>query len=250
MKPSIQDIKSYQEKANFINWLILEFGENEFTNSEMKKHYNEAVTRAIENAFDYQIVDAIREFESSIKKGVTPYSVNVSDLRVNFDAKTIYANVGTDITLKHSYSFYKLARLISPVLDFSKSFTLNSTFENSKFFSKREENTIYHLKRATGIVRLFQGIPCCGSLNNWDSEEELKSYFIDGKCSIEENDIETFRFVFRLNIAKAAQASIKLQKAAQNAREERTRCLAKELAYEDRHELLEYLADSMGYNLS
>lgn len=50
MKPSIQDIQVKQNKANFIAWLLTEFSENEFTNSEMKKHYDEVISKAIENA--------------------------------------------------------------------------------------------------------------------------------------------------------------------------------------------------------
>ena len=44
MKPSIKNIQVEQSKANVISWLLTEFGENEFTNSEMKKHYDEATT--------------------------------------------------------------------------------------------------------------------------------------------------------------------------------------------------------------
>lgn len=50
MKPSTTDIQVKQNKANFIAWLLTEFSENEFTNSEMKKHYDEAISKAIENA--------------------------------------------------------------------------------------------------------------------------------------------------------------------------------------------------------
>lgn len=36
MKPSTTDIQVKQNKASFIAWLLTEFSENEFTNSEMK----------------------------------------------------------------------------------------------------------------------------------------------------------------------------------------------------------------------
>ena len=39
-----------QNKTDFISWLLTEFSENEFTNSEMKKHYDEVISKAIENA--------------------------------------------------------------------------------------------------------------------------------------------------------------------------------------------------------
>lgn len=62
MKPSIQDINVLNNKATFLSWLLSRFGENEFTNSEMKKVYDEDVFNTFLSASFEKIERAIKKF--------------------------------------------------------------------------------------------------------------------------------------------------------------------------------------------
>lgn len=64
-----------QNKTDFISWLLTEFSENEFTNSEMKKHYDEVISKAIENASEttpvrFYIIRKVKELKI-IRLGVS-----------------------------------------------------------------------------------------------------------------------------------------------------------------------------------
>lgn len=248
MKPSIQDIQIEKNKANFVSWLLIKFGEKEFTNSEMKKVYNEKVTNTIENASGRMI---LKELKYLLNDPISDwfFSAPIKNYSLYQDKKVVHVVFDTESKSVMDIPYYALARYINPRLNFPKSYTLNSTFNGCNFYSIRKEEVSLTVKKATGIKGIFLDIPIYRTVREWESEEELKGYFMDGKYCIEEKEISTFKYYFRLNGTKAANYIMNQAKTAQNLREERTKSLVAEMPEDDRQEILEYLADHYGYSL-
>ena len=245
MKPSIKDIQTEQGKANFVSWLLREFGENEFTNSEMKKHYNEAVTEAIENTTELKMKWVLMKArEARLGRCCPPCTRRIS-YQINKELQRVETSFSEKSdNFDYNFHYEELVRFINPRLNFARSYTLNSgAFFGCSFFSSREENVTIRKAKAVGRVDYnFEGV-----LHKWSSEEELTRHFLNGKYTIEFEDIDTFRYYFRLNGGEAANYIMNQAKTAQRLREERTRQLVEEMPEEDKMEVLEYLADAYGY---
>lgn len=251
MKPSIKDIQVEQNKANFISWLLTEFGENEFTNSEMKKRYDEVVTCAIENASENTIRNGLKTMLNDPASNWR-FSAPVRPVRfytVHRDKKNIHIEFDLACKAVMDVPFYAFIRYIDPVLTFPRFYTLNSElFECGNFFTRREEKITIHKAKAIGRRAYFNQI-FEDTVYKWNDENELIEYFLDGKYSIEFDEIETVRYYFQLKGAKATNYIMNQTKTAKKLREERTQCIINEMTREDRLEVMEYLADKFDYYL-
>lgn len=253
MKPSNKDIQVEQNKANFVSWLLTEFGEEEFTNSEMKKRYDEAVTKAIENASENRILKGLEKVFNDPASGWR-FSAPVRFYVIHKDKKIIHVVFDTVSKSVCDLPFYALVRYIAPLLTFPKSYTLNSEyFRDENFFILREEKFTITKRKAVGKCYSRFALSCNNyevenTLYSWKDESELASFFNRG-YHIEKEEIETIRYYFKLNGTKAANYIMNQTKAANDLRKERTRCLINEMTETDRLDVLEQLANYYGYFL-
>lgn len=249
MKPSIKDIQVEQNKANFISWLLTEFGENEFTNSEMKKRYDEVVTCAIENASENTILSALKAMSNDPYSNWSfdCYPIKNYTLYKNRKVVHIVFDIPSKFVVDMPYS--ALVHYVEPRLNFPASYMLNNDlFKNGNFFARREEKIVIRKAKAIGR-RAYFNQTFEDTVYKWNDEDELTEYFLDGKYSIEFDEIETIRYYFQLKGAKAANYIMNQTKTAKKLREERTQCIINEMTREDQLEVMEYLADKFDYYL-
>lgn len=245
MKPSLQDIDTLNNKATFLSWLLSRFGENEFTNSEMKKVYDEDVTKAFSYASIGEIEKAIKKFAPN-NAFPLPRLVSVDVLAKENKVTAWFGR----IYYCKTYPLDKLIKYIDPSLSFLKSYTLNKTFNCCQFYTTRKENITIRTKKAVGTIPAFSGgRQSEETIYNWDSEEELKYLFRLGTYHIEEDETKAVKYYFKLNSTKTASYIMNYDKAARRLRKERTQCLINEMTEADRVEVLERLADYYGYFL-
>lgn len=248
MKPSIKDIQVEQNKANFISWLLTEFGENEFTNSEMKKRYDEVVTCAIENASENTIRNGLKTMLNDPASNWR-FGAPVRLYTVHRDKKNIHIEFDLACKAVMDVPFYAFIRYIDPILTFPKSYTLNNDLlKNGNFFTRREEKITIRKAKAIGRRAYFNQV-FEDTVYKWNNENELIEYFLDGKYSIEPYEIETVRYYFQLKGAKAANYIMNQTRTAKKLRKEHTQCIINEMTQEDQLEVMEYLADKFGYYL-
>lgn len=244
MKPSTTDIQVKQNKANFIAWLLTEFSENEFTNSEMKKHYDEAISKAIENASETTMLQALKTMLNDPASNWNFYAP-VRFYIVRKKEKIVYVVSSTLNKSIMDSPYSALAPYIDPILNFPKSYTLNKEpFKDEGFFGWRKENiTICKVKSIDHYP------PLTDSITEWSDEEKLINHSVNGEYSIKLDEIETIRYHFKLNGTKAANYIMNQTKAAKKLREERTQCIINEMTEADKIDVLERLADYYGYFL-
>nr|DAF55244.1 MAG TPA: hypothetical protein [Siphoviridae sp. ctZHD14] len=253
MKPSNKDIQVEQNKANFVSWLLAEFGQKEFTNSEMKKHYNEAVTKAIENASENSLLKGLKKMFNDPTSNWR-FGAPVRFYVIHKDERTVHVVFDTVCKSVGDIPFYDLVRYIDPLLTFPKSYTLNSEhLRDENFFILREEKITITKRKAVGKYYSRFALPCNNyevesTLYSWKDESELASFF-DRGYHIEKDEIETIRYYFKLNGAKAANYIMNQTKTAKKLREERTRCLIDEMTEADKIDVLKQLANYYGYFL-
>ena len=254
MKPSNKDIQVEQNKANFVSWLLTEFGEKEFTNSETKKRYDEAITKAIENASENRILKGLEKVFNDPASNWRRFDTPVRFYVIHKDERIIHVVFDTVCKSVCDIPFHDLVRYIDPLLTFPKSYTLNSKpFEHENFFILREEEFTITKRKAVGKYYSRFALSCNNyevesTLYSWKDESELTNFF-DRGYHIEKEEIETIRYYFKLKGAKAAHYIMNQTKAANDLREERTRCLINEMTEADRLDVLEQLADYYGYFL-
>lgn len=244
MKPSTTDIQVKQNKANFIAWLLTEFSENEFTNSEMKKHYDEAISKAIENASEATMIQALKTMLNDPASDWNFYAP-VRFYIVRKKEKVVHVVFATLNKSIMDIPYNALALYIDPLLNFPKSYTLNKEpFKDESFFGWRKENiTICKVKSIDHYPPLTDTITKCSD------EEKLINHSVNGEYSIKFDEFETVRYYFKLNGAKAASYIMNQTNAAKKLREERTQCLINEMTEADKIDVLERLADYYGYFL-
>lgn len=241
MKPTIQDIRVEQQKANFINFLINEFGENEFTNSEMKKHYGEAVTAAIENASKATTLKGLKAmFNDSLNNWISCVPVKSYNLYRN--QKKVHVVFDTKEKSVMDIPYYELVRYIEPSLDFPKSYALNKTIFNCFFFTSRKETFTIKVTKAVGRFSRWNGRTYEKTIYSWENEEDLGRKF-DLGYSIKTEEVEGFRYYFKLNIEKAKRAVKTHKNISVQLREERTKALVIRIEKEDRQEIFDYLSE-------
>ena len=249
MKPSIKDIQVEQSKANFISWLLTEFGENEFTNSEMKKRYDEVVTCAIENASGNTILSALRIMADDPynRWNFNGYPIKTYTLYKN--RKVVHAVFDIPSKFFRNIPYNALVRYVDSHLNFPASYVLNNDlFKNGNFFTRREEKITIRKAKAIGRRAYFNQV-FEDTVYKWNNENELTEYFLDGKYSIESYEVETIRYYFQLKGAKAANYIMNQTRTAKKLRKERTQCIINEMTLEDQNEVMEYLADKFDYYL-
>lgn len=247
MKPSIKDIQVERNKANFVSYLLTRFNENEFTNSEMKKVYNEDITNTIERASGHVIRRELVTMLNDPASGWGFKTYPIKNYTLYKDKKVVHVVFDAPSKSVMDIPYCALARYIAPYLDFPSSYALNSeVFQCEGFFTERTEEITIRKCKAVGRVG-WNDYNFEGTLSKWSSEEQLRRHFINGEYHFEFEDVDTFRYYFKLDRRKAANYCMEQQRRARNLREERTKCLVDEMPEEDRQEILEYLADQYGY---
>ena len=159
MKPSIQDINTLNNKTAFLSWLLSRFGENEFTNSEMKKVYDEDVSNAFLSASFEKIERAIKKFNNDVHvlepEGLKLISADV--LAKKGRVACWFRNDNNKTCCNRIYYHNQLMKYIDPSLCFPKSYTLNEAFGGCQFYTTRKENITIRTKKAVGIVPTSSG---------------------------------------------------------------------------------------------